>query len=154
MIAKRSIRSWLTGGAAALALVACGGGNDNEGFVPTALVTDVADMQQNAYSTNTTHVDPNLVNPWGLVFNPQGFAWVANNGTSTSTLYDGNGVPQTLVVAIPPPGAGGEGSPTGIVFNASPGFQVTQNGVTARASSSSPAKTARSPAGRRPSIST
>ena len=131
MFAKRSIRGWLTGGAAALVLVACGGGgNDSEGFVPTALVTDVADMQQNAYSTLNTHVDPNLVNPWGLVFNPQGFAWVANNGTSTSTLYDGNGVPQSLVVAIPPPGGGGEGSPTGIVFNASPGFQVTENGVT------------------------
>jgi uncharacterized protein (TIGR03118 family) len=131
MIAKQSIRGWLTGGAAALVLVACGGGSDNEGFVPTALVTDVADMQQNAYSTTHAHVDPNLVNPWGLVFNPQGFVWVANNGTSTSTLYDGNGVPQSLVVAIPPPGGGGEGSPTGIVFNASPGFQVTQNGVTA-----------------------
>ena len=129
MIAKQSIRGWLTGGAAALVLVACGGGSDNEGFVPTALVTDVADMQQNAYSTTNAHVDPNLVNPWGLVFNPQGFVWVANNGTSTSTLYDGNGVPQSLVVAIPPPGGGGEGSPTGIVFNASPGFQVTQNGV-------------------------
>ena len=69
MTAKRSIRGWLTGGAAALALVACGGGrNDNEGFVPTALVTDVADMQQNAYSTISTHVDPNLVNPWGPCF--------------------------------------------------------------------------------------
>ncbi len=114
MIAKRSIRGWLTAGAAALALVACGGGgNDSEGFVPTALVTDVADMQQNAYSTINTHVDPNLVNPWGLVFNPQGFVWVANNGTSTSTLYDGNGVPQSLVVAIPPPGGGGEGSTDG-----------------------------------------
>ncbi len=103
MNAKRSIRGWLTAGAAALALVACGGGSDNEGFVPTALVTDVADMQQNPYSTTNAHVDPNLVNAWGLVFNPQGFVWVANAGTSTSTLYDGNGVPQSLVVAIPPP---------------------------------------------------
>ena len=73
------------------------------------------------------HVDPNLVNAWGIAFNPQGFVWVANAGTSTSTLYDGNGVPQSLVVAIPP-GAAGEAEPTGIVFNASPSFPVTQNG--------------------------
>lgn len=30
--------------------------------------------------------DPNLVNPWGLVFNPFGLAWVADNGTG-SLLY-------------------------------------------------------------------
>src|SRR4051812_18693938 len=37
--------------------------------------------------------DPLLINAWGLAFNPAGVAWVANNGTGTSTLYDGNGVP-------------------------------------------------------------
>jgi uncharacterized protein (TIGR03118 family) len=56
-------------------------------------------------------------------------AAVANNGTSTSTLYDGNGVPQSLIVAIPA-GTGGSASPTGIVYNGSTDFKVTQNGVT------------------------
>ena len=98
------------------------------GYVATALVTDVAGMQ-NPYGGSSAHVDPNLVNAWGIAFNPQGFVWVANAGTSTSTLYDGNGVPQSLVVAIPP-GARGEAEPTGIVFNASPAFPVTQNGLT------------------------
>ena len=45
--------------------------------------------------------DPSLKNPWGVAFNPAGYSWVANNGTGTSTLYDGNGVPQSLVVAVP-----------------------------------------------------
>jgi hypothetical protein len=35
--------------------------------------------------------DPKLVNSWGLAFNPFGVAWVADNGTGFSTLYDGDG---------------------------------------------------------------
>jgi uncharacterized protein (TIGR03118 family) len=52
-----------------------------------------------------------------------------------STLYDGNGVPQPLspqplVVQIPSPaGSDGPGNPTGIVFNASSGFVVSQGGA-------------------------
>ncbi len=73
------------------------------------------------------HTDPNLVNPWGLAFNPFGVFWVADNHTGKSTLYDGNGVPQSLVVTIPPAAdAGGPSSPTGIVFNGSDGFVVHQ----------------------------
>ncbi|MDR3418861.1 MAG: TIGR03118 family protein [Nevskia sp.] len=81
------------------------------------------------------NTDTNLVNAWGLVFNPQGPAWVANNGTGTSTLYDGNGVAvpappaMPLVVKIPGPG-GATGTPTGIVFNASKNFTVTENSTT------------------------
>jgi uncharacterized protein (TIGR03118 family) len=63
------------------------------------------------------------------VFNPTAFVWVANSGTSSSTLYDGNGVPQTLVVAIPP-GSAGSARPTGIVFNGNAqSFKVTQGGL-------------------------
>lgn len=65
--------------------------------------------------------DPNLVNPWGIVFNPTGPVWISDNGTGRSTLYNGAGKPQALVVQIPsgnnvydPPG-----TPTGIVFNGS-----------------------------------
>src|SRR6185503_1924243 len=57
------------------------------------------------------HTDPNLVNGWGVAFNPFGFVWVADGGTGVSTPYDGNGNPQSLVVTIP------GGKPTGIVFN-------------------------------------
>ena len=75
------------------------------------------------------HTDPNLVNAWGIVPNPTGVWWVNDNGTGLSTLYDGNGVPQSLVVTIPPPAgspAGTIAKPTGIVFNATASdFQVT-----------------------------
>ena len=65
-------------------------------------------------------VDPNLVNPWGIAFGPTSPAWVANNHSGTSTLYNGNGSAQALTVALP---AGF--NPTGIVFNSSTDFVVT-----------------------------
>ena len=37
-------------------------------------------------SMTAEHTDANLVNPWGIVFNPNGFVWVADNGTGVSTL--------------------------------------------------------------------
>lgn len=75
--------------------------------------------------------DPNLVNAWGVAFNPSGPVWVAENGAGVSTLYDGDGNPQALVVDIPSIGSDSGGNPTGIVFNGSAGFSISNNGVTA-----------------------
>ena len=74
--------------------------------------------------------DPRLVNPWGLAFNPNAVVWVADNGTGVSTLYDGAGTAQSLVVKIPPAKIGdGLGHPTGIVFNSSSDFVVSKDGT-------------------------
>jgi uncharacterized protein (TIGR03118 family) len=82
-------------------------------------------------SISADHTDTNLVNVWGLAFNPNGVVWVANNHTGTSTLYDGLGSPNALVVTIPvAPGSTGPGSPTGIVFSGSGDFTVTNGTVT------------------------
>ena len=76
------------------------------------------------------HTDTNLVNAWGIAFNPNAVVWVADNGTGVATLYDGTGTPQALKVTIPPPALGSPPSaPTGIVFNSSSDF-VVSNGVT------------------------
>jgi len=75
------------------------------------------------------HTDPNLVNGWGVAFNPFGFAWVAAADGTVSTLYDGAGNVQSLVVQIPQPNAPTGGNPTGIVFNGSTGFVVTQGAL-------------------------
>src|SRR2546427_2546827 len=65
-------------------------------------------------------VDPDLVNAWGLVAGPTTPWWVADNGTGKSTLYNGNtGAKVPLTVSVP-------GAPTGVVFNDSPGFVVSQ----------------------------
>lgn len=70
--------------------------------------------------------DPHLVNGWGVAFNPYnpGYVWVVANHTGVSTLYDGQGNPQSLVVKIPAASATGQGSPTGIVFNGSSDFKI------------------------------
>jgi uncharacterized protein (TIGR03118 family) len=110
-------------------------------FGLAALTLSTAASAQTAYAVTplvsdgavSAHFnDPNLKNPWGIAFNPNGFVWVANNHTGTSTLYDGNGMPQTLVVAVP--GAEpGPGKPIGIVFSSGSGFVVTKNGLSGAA---------------------
>jgi uncharacterized protein (TIGR03118 family) len=73
--------------------------------------------------------DPNLVNPWGISYAPGGDFWVSDNATGLTTLYDGTGKPQSLVVTIPPPAGGhGPSAPTGQVYNAGPNFIVTESG--------------------------
>src|SRR4051812_36649019 len=56
------------------------------------------------------HTDVNLRNAWGLAASSTGPWWVADNHTGLSTLYDGAGNPQSLVVTVP-------GAPTGLVHN-------------------------------------
>ena len=93
-----------------------GGGN----YVANALVSDTA-------ATQALHHDTHLVNAWGLAFNPQGYSWIANAGTNSSTLYDGTGVAQPLVVTL------NQGSPAGIVFNGTSDFSITEAGVSGAA---------------------
>jgi len=71
-----------------------------------------------------TFTDANLVNPWGLSISPTGPWWVSDNGTGLSTLYNGSGQPQSLVVTIPPASGSGTGTPSGTVYNATGVFQI------------------------------
>lgn len=68
--------------------------------------------------------DKQLINPWGLVYGPGGPFWLSDQGSGLSTLYDGTGVKQSLIVTIPPASGTGLGSPTGIVFNGSQEFKI------------------------------
>ena len=68
---------------------------------------------------------PCLRNPWGVVNAPGGPLWVSDNDTGVSTLYQGDGTRQALIVTIPtPPGVTPPAAPTGIVWNATRGFVV------------------------------
>src|SRR5213080_3162899 len=65
------------------------------------------------------HVDPNLVNPWGMAANSTGSViWVSDNGTGVSTLYkQSDGTALSLIVTIPTSARNKDGgNPTGIVF--------------------------------------
>lgn len=99
------------------------GGTAAMAFVEKTLVSDTA--------SGSATVDSNLANPWGIVFSPGAPVWVANNGTQTSTLYDGAGVPQpagTPLIVHLPAGSGGAFAPTGIVGNTTTDFVVSEAG--------------------------
>src|SRR5438874_13276252 len=119
-------------------------------LVLTAMSFTVASAWADSYSAANlqsdipglaAHVDPNLVNPWGMAANSSGTViWVSNNGTGVSTLYDQAGTPVPspvpLVVTIPTAARNKDGgNPTGIVRNGTAFFQVTKNGVSAPARS-------------------
>lgn len=120
----------------AFTLAACGGGDDNS--TPPASTTPPPPALKTQFKSTTlvsdgsataANIDPNLKNGWGIAFNPTGVMWVSDNNTHLSTLYDGNGVPQSLVVTIPANAAGTAAGPTGIVFNKTAAdFQISANG--------------------------
>jgi uncharacterized protein (TIGR03118 family) len=75
-------------------------------------------VSNGAANVAADHVDSNLQNAWGITFAPGSPMWVANNGTSTSTIYNGSGTAASLIVAV----TGMD--PTGIVWNGSSSFNI------------------------------
>jgi uncharacterized protein (TIGR03118 family) len=91
----------------------------SDGFRQTNLVSDIPGV--------ALRTDKNLVNPWGIVASPNRTIWVADNGTGVSTLYNPDGSIVPLVVTIPPSQTSTEGgNPTGIVFNSTGGFVISE----------------------------
>lgn len=83
--------------------------------------------------------DPNLLNPWGVSFDPAGGElWVSQNNAGVSSLYDVSGIstPVPLSPTVKIPGGGSTptapqpSNPTGQVFAGGTGFPITENGVT------------------------
>jgi uncharacterized protein (TIGR03118 family) len=92
--------------------------NEGNRYIVTKLVSDIAALGGGV-------IDPNLKNPWGVVFTPAASPfWIADNANGKSTLYDGDGTIVPLVVTIPCPPTAGQGSscpqfssPNGLVWN-------------------------------------
>lgn len=141
-------KNWTAMAVPLLALSACGGPDMAQGTDPAALADgaaarhgDQGSAKQRTYvqrdlvasgGVQAERTDSHLVNAWGLDALPATPWWVADNGTSESTLYDGEGVPQPaggpLVVAVP--GAGAGAKPTGLVANPTDEFVITMGGAT------------------------
>ena len=83
-----------------------------DSFLQTNLVSDVAGLAR--------VTDANLKNPWGVSFSATSPFWISNQGTGTSTLYDGAGTKIPLTVKIP--GGTAPTGPTGQVFNGTTSF--------------------------------
>ncbi len=100
-------------------------------YIQTNLVSDGG-----VQGANPAHIDANLRNPWGLTRSAGSPWWVSDNNGGVSTLYDGTGTPQSLVVKIPGPNGSPSdfaAAPTGIVNNGSPtDFLFVPAGATAQ----------------------
>jgi uncharacterized protein (TIGR03118 family) len=100
--------------AAALAAGTAGAGVQDDRYAVQNLVADTAGP--------AAATDASLVNGWGLTAGPTTPWWTSNNGTNTTTLYNGSGAKQALTVQV-------AGGPTGTVFNGvATDFVVSQNG--------------------------
>src|SRR6266498_587271 len=116
---RQSLRRYLRSAVAAVvitiltaALAASASAAENS-YTVTNLVSDVPGL--------AAHVDPDLVNGWGLTSLPTSPWWVADNGTDVSTLYRADGTKVPLTVQVP-------SAPTGAVSNTGPSF-VVSNGT-------------------------
>jgi uncharacterized protein (TIGR03118 family) len=111
--------------AAVLAFSALGSA---QAYKQTNLASDIQGLAQNPPNGQ---LDAQLLNPWGLIASPTSPWWLSDNNAGVSTLDDGQGVKQGLVVNIPSPVNGVAGTPTGIVFTGASGFMFQAKGVTA-----------------------
>jgi len=114
---------------------------------PSGLLAQQVGYSQTNLVSNTAGVakttDSQLLNPWGISILPGQDFWIANNNGGTSTLYDGQGNKNSLVVTIPgasrnPNGNCTPGCPTGnvsngngIYFNGGQFIFVTEDGLIA-----------------------
>lgn len=113
----------------AAAIVVCVGGKFAmaQAYQQTNLVSDIQGVTQNPPGGQA---DTQLLNPWGLVASPTSPWWVSDNNSGLSTLYNGQGVKQGLVVNIPSPMSGVGGTSTGVVFTGVSGFTFHADGKT------------------------
>lgn len=88
----------------------------NSGYAQVNLVSDLAN--------NAPHTDHRLVNPWGIVAGDEAI-WVNDNGTGLTTVYGLSGKIFQFAINIPAPDGSPGGTPTGLVFNETPQFVIT-----------------------------
>ena len=93
------------------------------GYMQINLVSD------GATNGNAPRVDPRLVNSWGIVAGPDS-VWVNDNGPGLTTAYTPSGHTTDFSISIPGPG-GASGTPSGLVFNKTKGFVISNGSKSA-----------------------
>jgi uncharacterized protein (TIGR03118 family) len=112
------------------------------GYVQTNLTANPApDPQQNNVPLQARFTDQNL-NGWGMTSMPNGTFVVANaftNGTATFYDHSGHATAQTITVPVEATVSGAlgidttHGHPTGVVYNSTKDFVISENGKSAPA---------------------
>jgi hypothetical protein len=96
-------------------------------FLPAALSAQQyqrTDLVSDTIVEGTNPNDSQLKNPWGITRGTNSDWWVSDEMAGVSTLYNGIGTKNGLVVTIPHSAQTTIGSPTGIVVNGSKDFEV------------------------------
>jgi len=70
------------------------------------------------------HLDPNLVNGWGITIIANVPTFITDTGTGLATSYNAEGVPLKQIITVPSASGEGQGVPAGIVFNRSREFKI------------------------------
>jgi hypothetical protein len=70
------------------------------------------------------HLDPNLVNGWGLTIAANLPIFITDTGNGLVTSYNAEGVPLKQIITVPSASGEGPGVPAGIVFNGSKEFKT------------------------------
>src|SRR5882672_1772611 len=108
---KSLLRSIVSTALSLIAGVACFGQHYNQ----TNLVSNT--------SGTAPVTDPQLINPWGISRGSGSPWWISDNATGFSTLYNGAGTKQSLIVTVPQADPKNKntptGTPTGTIFNSS-----------------------------------
>src|SRR5437660_2289590 len=99
---KMSLRFAAGSALSAIAGVACFGQHYNQ----TNLVSNTSGV--------APVTDPQLINPWGISRGSGSPWWISDKATGLSTLYNGAGAKQSLVVTIPQADPNNKNTPTGI----------------------------------------
>src|SRR5690242_6815891 len=112
----KTVRPWLGASAAALGLGIFCQNASAQFYAQSNLVSDVSGV---AAVTDTI-----LAGAWGTTHTPTSPWWVNTTASGLSLLFNGQGQPLPLVVAIPPTNPA---TATGITANSGTGFQVELN---------------------------
>jgi len=115
---KSGMRLLMLGLLQGMLILAFAGMASAQNYVVKNLTADVTGVAANT--------DSNLINPIGLTRGILGPWWVANNGSATSSLINGVGVPAGLLVNIPSaPGVSTPVQVTGTTFSGDSGVNTS-----------------------------
>jgi uncharacterized protein (TIGR03118 family) len=111
-------------------LAACGGGGDDGGSPGTPAASYYAATLLVSDQVGAAHLDTHLANPWDLTAGGGSTVWLANNGSTSSIVFSAGDLSlPALAIGVPPGSAAGARS-TGVAFNPTSSFEVTNAGRT------------------------
>jgi uncharacterized protein (TIGR03118 family) len=87
---------------------------------------DVKYLVADVTGFGATHIDPNLVNGWGVAITGTGTLWVSSTESGKGVNYDASGEQAHSPITIPARTTSSGGSPTGVIINTTSDFKISR----------------------------